>query len=513
MYGSMYRCLLSCAGALLLAAGCWAAPQDNAPIYHVTVVSRTLPAVNYEHLGGPTDIGFVGTVLLPDAKGDATVDSKRGRTQIEARFERMDAPAKFGREYLTYVLWAITPEGRAKNLGEVVLNSAGKAKIDVTTDLQALGLMVTAEPYYAVTTPSDVVVLENVVRPDTIGKREVVSAKYDLLPRGEYTMTINGGAGTPSGEEARKLPYDRYEALLEVYQAQNAVQIADSVGAAHYAPDTFQKAQTLLQEAQQMEASKQDTHTIVSEAREAAQMAEDARAIAARRGTEERISSLQQESSANLRAKEQAQAEAQQARARADAEHAEAESQRASAEQAQADAAQAQALASQREREASAAAAEVMQAKQAQSVSAQRQSRAELMAQLNGILPTHDTPRGLLVTVPDSMIERSAVSDRVSRIATMVSSHAGLNVHVEGYTDDRGSEARAEKDAQTVRELLVADGLAPDSVTATGFGNARPVTSNATQAGREQNRRVEIVISGPAIGDMALWDRAYSLGR
>jgi outer membrane protein OmpA-like peptidoglycan-associated protein len=477
-----------------------------------------LPAVNYEHLGGPTEIGFQGTVLLPNAKGEATVESKRGRILVDAKFDHMDPPTKFGSEYLTYVLWAITPEGRAKNLGEIVLNSSDKAKIDVTTDLQALGLMVTAEPYYAVSTPSDVVVLENVVLPDTIGKREAVNARYELLPRGQYTMTIHAGSGGAASAQARKLPYDRYEALLEVYQAQNAVQIAESVGAGHYAPDTFQKAQTLLQEAQQMEASRQDTHTIVSEAREAAQMAEDARAIAARRGDEERVASLQQESAADRQARERAEqareraeAEAQQARAQADAEHAEAESQRASARQAQADAAQAQALADQREREASAAAAEVMQAKQAQSVSAQRQSRAELLAQLNGILPTRDTPRGLLVTVPDSMVERSLLAGRASRIASIVSSCPGLGVHVEGYTDTRGSDAEAEKDAQTVRELLVASGLPADSVTAAGFGEARPITSNATPAGREQNRRVEIVIAGPAIGDMALWDRAYSL--
>lgn len=509
----MYRLSSGFAVALMATAGAYAAPQEGAPIYHVTVVSRTLPAVNYEHRGGPTEIGFQGTVLMPEARGEATVESKRGRIAVDAKFEHMDPPTKFGREYLTYVLWAITPEGRAKNLGEVIPNSSDKAKIDVTTDLQALGLMVTAEPYYAVTTPSDVVVLENVVLPDTIGKREVVSAKYELLPRGQYTMRVQTTSRVTHDEESRKLPYDRYEALLEVYQAQNAVQIAESMGAGRYAADIFQKAQSLLQQAQQMEASKQDTHTIVSEAREAAQAAEDARAIAVRRGEEERVANLQQETAAERQAKERAEAEAQRVQAAANTEHAEAESLRASAREAQADAAQAQALADQREREAGAAAAEVMQAKQAQSVSTQKQSRAELLAQFNGILPTRDTPRGLLITVSDSMIERAGVSDKLSRIATIVSSHPGLSVHVEGYVDDRGSDAEAQKRAQSVRELLVADGLAPDAVIAVSFGNTRPVTSNATPAGREQNRRVEIVVGGPAIGDTALWDRAYSLGQ
>ena len=265
-------------------------PPDPQPIYRVTVVSRTLQAVNYEHRSGPTKIDFQGTVLLPKAKGDATVESKRGRISVDARFDHLEPPTKFGREYLTYVLWAITPQGRPKNLGEVVPGPSDKAKISVTTDLQALGLMVTAEPYYSVTAPSDVVVLENIVRPDTVGRIEEVSAKYDLLPRGQYTMNISPNQLRTVGSEAEALPYDRYEAVLELYQAQNAVQIARSLGADHYAADTLAKAETLLGEAQSLQARKQDTHMIVSRAREAAQMAEDARMITVKRRDEDRLS-------------------------------------------------------------------------------------------------------------------------------------------------------------------------------------------------------------------------------
>ncbi len=513
--------LLSLSAGALLMMGAHAGPQyitpqgsDTKPIYHVTVVSRTLEAVNYGHLDGPTEIGFAGTVLQADAKGQATVDSKRGRTAIDAKFEHLEPATKFGREYLAYVLWAITPEGRAKNLGELVVDGSGRARIGVTTDLQALGLLVTAEPYYAVNTPSDVVVMENVVLPETMGKREVVRARYDLLPRGEYTMYLHAGRGAGGSvypEPVIRLPYDRYEALLEVYQAQNAVNIADSLGAGYYASDIFLKAQVLLREAQDMQASGQDTHMTVSEAREASQMAEDARALAVRRAEEERLVSQQTQSSIDRQARDQALADAQAAKAQADAERAEAESQRASAQQAAADAAQAQALADQREREASAASAEVMQAKQAESVSAQKESRAEMLAQLNGILPTRDTPRGLVVTVPDAMMERSGIQQRLTQIAEIVAAHPGLSLCVEGYADDRGSDA-SQRHAEMVRELLVAGGLTPDVVTAAGFGKDRPITSNAT-LGREQNRRVEIVIAGQAIGDMALWDRAYPLGR
>jgi len=509
----------SCAAILGVTVGMAqtdAIPQSGpAPIYHVTVVSRTLEAVNYEHRTGPTPIDFQGTVLLPRAKGQAIVESKRGRLQIDARFEHMAPPNRFGPEYLTYVLWAITPEGRAKNLGEVVPGSSDKANIDVTTDLQAIGLMVTAEPYYSVSMPSDVVVAENVIRPDTIGKREVVTAKYELLPRGRYTMVVNTGVTVQQRpeEETQRLPYDRYEALLEVYEAQNAVQMAQAMGADKYAPDTFAKAANLLHEAQELNAGKGDTHVIVSEAREAAQTAEDARGITEqRRNDERRLAAQAQEGMAERQAINQAEADAQQARAQAAAEHEEAESQRAVAQQAQADAAQAQALADQREREAHAAAAEAVQAKQEQSLTQQKEARAELLAQLNGVLPTRDTPRGLCITVPDATVSRSDISGRMNRVAALISSRPGLTVHVEAYTDDRGSDADTQRRAQQVQDMLVAGGVASGSISAAGFGHERPLASNATASGREQNRRVEIVISGQNIGDMALWDHSYPIG-
>src|SRR5580658_3041821 len=251
----MKALLLECAVLLVLSGGpMWCQPSpDPQPIYHVTVVSRTLSAVNYEHRGGPTMIDFQGTVLLPKAKGVATVESKRGRVEIDAKFEHLEPPTRFGREYLTYVLWAITPEGRPRNLGELLVGSSDKAKTIVTTELQALGLIVTAEPYYAVTVPSDVVVLENVIRPDTVGRIEPVLAKYDLLPRGQYTLTLNPGRLRTVEAEQEKMPYDRYEAVLELYQAQNAIQIARSVGADRYAADTIGKADSLLTEAQEIE--------------------------------------------------------------------------------------------------------------------------------------------------------------------------------------------------------------------------------------------------------------------
>ena len=510
-------------------------PADPQPIYRVTVVSRTLQAVNYEHRSGPTKIDFQGTVLLPKAKGDATEESKRGRISIDAHFDRLEPPTKFGREYLTYVLWAITPEGRPKNLGELVVSASDKAKISVTTELQALGLMVTAEPYYSVTTPSDVVVLENIVRPDTIGRVEEVTARYDLLPRGQYTMNVNPSQlqTAPTGPE---LPFDRYEAVLELYQAQNAIQIARSLGADRYAADTLNKAQTLLDQAQSLQARKQDTHMIVSRAREAAQMAEDARMIAVKRRDDERLSRERQQELDESRARVRAEADAQQAQEQAAIEHSQAEADRAAAEQSQAAAEQSQVAAEQARVDAENARA--LAARQAALANAernrpappppapaarndnstiQRQSRSNLLAELNGVLPAHDTPRGLIVTIPDSLLETSprspapAASVRLARIASLITTYPGLAVRVDGYTDDRGSDAEdrtiSQGRAQLVRDILVTNGVSPNAIMAVGYGKARPIASNSTAAGREQNRRVEIVIMGQAIGEQALWDQ------
>jgi len=501
---------LACAGLVVwLSAGAssqtvppqGSPPPDPQPIYRVTVVSRTLQAINYEHRSGPTKIDFQGTVLLPKAKGDATVESKRGRISVDARFDHMDPPTKFGREYLTYVLWAITPEGRPKNLGELVVDGSNKAKISVTTDLQALGLMVTAEPYYSVTAPSDVVVLENIVRPDTIGRVEEVSAKYELLPRGQYTLNISPNQLHTVGSEAEALPYDRYEAVLELYQAQNAIQIARSLGADRYASDTLSKAETLLGEAQSLQARKQDTHMIVSRAREAAQMAEDARIVTVKRRDEDRLSRERQQDLEESRARTRAESEAQQAQAQAAADRAAADADRATAERERAEAERARDIAERPRPEPPPTRVDNSQM--------QRQTRANLLAGLNNILPTRDTPRGLVVVVPSSMLETSPqnpappVARQLAQIASLITTYPGLNVRVEGYTDDRNTDledrAISQGRAQVVRDILITNGVPPRAATAVGYGKDRPVASNDSAAGREQNRRVEIVILGQAL--------------
>src|SRR5580698_1305191 len=324
-------------------------PQSEpAPIFHVTVVESTISAANYQYRQGPTEIDFRGTILMPDAKGEATVESKRGRTEIDAHFEHVLPAQRFGREYLTYTLWAVTPEGGVRNLAEIVPGPSDKASLHVSTDLQAFGLIVTAEPYSATRHPGNVVVMENRVRPDTEGKIEQVQAKYELMPRGHYTWQEPAQFGS-AVSNAPKVSMDRYEAILELYEAQNAIGIAQAANAAQYAPQTFAKAQQLYDTAQRLESDRSSPSVIVQDAREAVQTAEDARMIAERRHEEEKVVNAQNEAAAAQHALLRAQGEKEQARLDAEAAQIRADAEHAARERAEADAAAARERAAQAE--------------------------------------------------------------------------------------------------------------------------------------------------------------------
>ena len=255
--------------------------QENkgAPIYRVTVVQRALEAVNFKSHSGPTRIDFKGTLLLPKAEGEAKVEVKNGYTEIDANFKHLDPPTQFGTEFLTYVLWAITPDGHAINLGEVIADTSNKASMRVTSPYSTFGLIITAEPYFSVPYPSDVVVLESAVRPDTVGSVQQVEAKYELLPRGQYTLNVRAQElASANMKNAPNVSMAEYEALLELYQARNAVQIAKADGATDAAADTFNKAQDSLNEAESLYTRK-DFSGVVTAAKQAVQAASDARVI------------------------------------------------------------------------------------------------------------------------------------------------------------------------------------------------------------------------------------------
>ena len=322
------------------------APGGTVPLYRVNVIERTVKSVNYQYRSGPTLIDFRGTVLLPEAKGQATVESKAGRTEIDAKLEHLSPPTRFGHEYLTYVIWAITPQGRPKNLGEVLAGHSDKASLHITTDLPAFGLIVTAEPYAAVRQPSDVVVMENQIRPETAGQIEPINAKYELLPRGQYTYTVPADMVAAEGN-GPKVSMDRYESLLQVYQAQNAVQIAKAMGADQYAPDTFHKAEVELANAQNLNASKADRAQVVMAAREAAETAEDARAIAMKHKQDAEVAAAQAKASQEEQRRMAAEAETRRVREEASADRMQLDQERQAREQAEAQTAAAQLAAQQ----------------------------------------------------------------------------------------------------------------------------------------------------------------------
>src|SRR5271169_4074476 len=285
---------LSLAGMAVLAAA-----QQSGPLSRVTLVVRTTKAINYRHLSGPTRIDFRGTVLQSQARGEARVESRRGAIRIQAQFEKLEPASRFGSGFLTYVLWAISPEGRADNLGELILDGQ-KSKVDVTEQLQAFALIVTAEPYFAVSQPSEVVVIENVVRPDTLGTVEEMDAKFDLLERGQYETTVQAGYEAPG--VSSRIP-------LSLLEARNAMQIVKAAGAERYAAETYQKAAQLLQTAESYLTQKKEKKAIETAAREAVQTAEDARSITMKRRAEERLAQERQ-AAADREAQAKAQAEA-----------------------------------------------------------------------------------------------------------------------------------------------------------------------------------------------------------
>jgi outer membrane protein OmpA-like peptidoglycan-associated protein len=496
------------------------AKPDTVPVFHVTVIQNTITAINYQYRQGPTTIDFKGTVLMPEAKGSAVVESKRGRTEIDANLEHMLPSQRFGREYLTYTLWAVTPEGGVRNLAEIVPGASNKATLHVSTDLQAFGLIVTAEPYSAARQPSNVVVLENQVRPETVGKITEVKAKYELMPRGQYTW--RGPEADPDVANAPKVSMDRYEATLELYEAQNALGIARAANAEKYAAQTLARAQQLYNTAQSLNARKGESKAVVQNAREAVQTAEDARMIAQRKQEDEAIASARVAANDAEQARIRAEADAERAHAEAEEARNRAEVERAARERAEADAADARRRVAEAELARNTAPAPPPQVETGSAavqppVADTRKTdlRMTLLDNLNGALSARDTARGLMATVPDSDFTGAdlnpGVDTELAKVASIVRAHPGLRVEVEGSSDAEATASTASERANAVRRTLIEQGAAAAAVTARGLGSSRPIGPNSGPAGHEANRRVEIVISGSPIGDMAFWDKPYAV--
>ncbi|MEA2264182.1 MAG: hypothetical protein QOJ51_7007 [Acidobacteriaceae bacterium] len=457
--------------------------RNNVPLYRIQVVGRDIPAINYWHRSGSTKIGFAGTSLLPAGKGEANVTSK-GQTFIDAKFQGFVPANSFGVEYLTYVLWAITPQGRPVNLGEV-MPGGSRAEMNVTTNLQQFALIITAEPYFAVTTPSDLVVMQNTVTKDkTTGIIDTVNVHFNLLPRGAYMQTAGQHANLNPVKPSDKSP-------LQLYEAINAVQIAEATGAAQYAPDILAKAKQELQNAQALDGKKSQRKVMITYARGAVQDAEDARVSTLRRMQQEKEHQQQL-------AMQQAQSDAQQAQI---------EAQQQALKRAQADAAAAQAEAAAANARAAQAAAE-HSAQQATDQT--EQMRERLRSQLSQVLQTQETARGLIVNMSDVLFDTAKYTlkpearEKLAKVSGILLAYPNLKVQVEGYTDNIGSDqynlTLSQQRGDAVRAYLVSQGVSPENITATGYGMSNPIADNATSAGRAQNRRVQMVVSGNAIG-------------
>lgn len=492
----------------------------------VPTVSRTIKATHYRIQGGSTKIDFHGSDQMQRASGEAKIEGKKTNFEIDAKFQGFEDATKFGLEYLTYVLWAISPEGRPVNLGELTLDHHGNAQVKAYTDLQTFGMIVTAEPYFAVSQPGNLVVAES---NSLSGASTDVDAKYELAPRGTYSATNSHINDAIFGIDP-KTP-------LELFEARNAVRIAHIADADKYAASILSKAGQQLLNAETLYRQKQKKETIAVAAKEATETAEEARLMAVKKKAEEdaqaAAAAREAKAKADAAAEAQRRAEAEAAqhaaeKARAEAEQAKAEAERmkqeaiaaaqeASRQKEEAEKAKAEAVAQQQALAADAVQAR-LDAQKSESLREQAERekqdlRARLLQQLNSILATRDSARGLVANMSDVLFRSGSFElapgarERLAKVSGIILAYPSLHVSIEGHTDSVGgdeyNQSLSERRAQAVRDYFVQQGISSGAVEAHGFGKNEPIASNDTQEGRAQNRRVELVLSGDAIGNTA----------
>jgi outer membrane protein OmpA-like peptidoglycan-associated protein len=507
-----------------------AAPTANLAPAQAPTVTRTTKAVHYRLQGGNTKIDFQGTDLLQRASGEAKVEGKKTNFQIEVKFQGLEDATKFGLEYLTYVLWAVSPQGRPVNLGEVSLDHSN-AHLKASTDLQTFGMIVTAEPYFAVTAPGNMVVMESA--PAVGAGTENIEAKYDLVSRGTYSSTNTHIQDAIFGIDS-KTP-------LELFEARNALRIAHIAAGDKYANSIISKAGQQLMHAEEAYRQKQNKAAVEAAAKEATETAEEARLMAVKQKAEDEAQAAaaareaKARADADAEAKRRADAEkatAQAEAARAEAEKAKAEAlkmkqeaeaaakeaalQKAAAEKATAEAvAQQQVLAAETDKARQAAAQSDSLRQKAEKEKQQaeyekQELRARLLQQLNSILATRDSARGLVANMSDVLFRSGSFEllpgarERLAKVSGIVLAYPTLHVTVEGHTDSVGSDdynqQLSERRAQTVRDYFVQEGINQSAVEAHGYGKSEPIATNDTPEGRQQNRRVELILNGEAIG-------------
>ena len=463
--------------------------QQSVPDSNLT--TKSVKAIGYKVGGGSTKVDLKGTELMSAASGEAKVQAKPGATSIELSLIGMTQPSTLGAEFLTYVLWVVTPDGRSGNTGEIIINKNGEGKLKATTPAQTFSLIVTAEPYFAIRFPSEMVILENDTRKNTKGQIFPVT-DFKLMRRAQSEKLGNPLAMTPDLE---RVP-------LQMYEARNAVDIARSRGADKDAPEIFSKATSSLQMAENVLSNKADKKDIVSKAGQAIQFAEDARALAAQRQNEARIAAEREAAAAKARAEAEEKA-AEEAKRQAELTAAKEGQMKAEAEAA--------AVKAKAEADTLKAKEEAARAEAERSRRAAAELRAQLLDQFNRILETRDTPRGLVVNMGDVLFDfgkydlRSEAREKLAKLSGIILAHPGLTLAVEGHTDsvggDEANQKLSEQRADTVRSYLIGQGLPEARISSIGFGKTSPIADNDTATGRQKNRRVEIVVSGEVIGE------------
>lgn len=486
-------------------------------------VSRTTRAVHYRLQGGSTKVDFHGTDLLERATGEARVEGKKTNFLIDVKFQGMEDATKFGLEYLTYVLWAVSPQGRPVNLGEVTING-GNAHLKATTDLQTFGMIVTAEPYFAVSAPGNMVVMESA--PVNEAGTENIEAKYDLVSRGTYSSTNTHIQDAIFGID-RTTP-------LELFEARNAMRIARIAAGDKYAAFIISKAGQQLMQAESAYRQKQNKAAVEALAKEATETAEEARLMAVKQKAEDdaQAAAAAREAKARADAEAEARRRAEAEAARVEAEKArmealrmkqeaeqaaqEAARQKAEAEKARAEAiAEQQKLAEEKDKAQQAAQQSELLRQQAEKEKQQaeyekQELRARLLQQLNSILATRDSARGLVANMSDVLFRSGSFElapgarERLAKVSGIVLAYPSLHVTIEGHTDSIGTDEYnqqlSERRAEAVRDYFIQQGINSANVEAHGYGKNEPIASNDTPEGRQQNRRVELILSGEAIG-------------
>jgi outer membrane protein OmpA-like peptidoglycan-associated protein len=485
----------------LLISAVYLAVQSQPSAPSTSMVTKSAMAVGYNVDEGDTKVDLKPTSMIPDAKGEAKVEARKDITLIEAKVEKLAQPGKLGTQFLTYVLWAVAPDGRTINLGELLIDEKGSGELKVTSQLQTFALIVTSEPYYSVRRPSELIVLQNEPKKDTKGKLFTIE-KYSLMKRDQYEKLGNPLA----------LTVDTKTVPLQMYQARNAVDIAKSKGADKYAGELYSRAEGSLKIAENLLQQKKDKSEIVSAARQTVQLSEDARALAIDKQEQERIANEQAAAAAKARAEAEAKAAADAAAARRVADQeAQRQAELAAANEAalrarakaDADAAQAQANALAAREAAAKAETERVRA-------AAEKARAQLLEQLNRVLDTKDTPRGLVVNMAETLFDtgkydlRPDAREKLARLSGILATHPELQLDVEGHTDNTGgaqlNQTLSEQRAQAVAKYLMGQGVSERTVQSKGLADTHPVADNSTAEGRQKNRRVEIIVSGAGIG-------------